>query len=283
MRRLVSRRLFRVLTLLVLLGFAVAGVWVFIVSDDSPQALRRAEQDRQRLIAECERGFEEAGPQTQLPEGYDDARGFCRDQEFVPDPRFDYAFMGEIVISVGIPFIMLGWLVGASFVGADWHNRTLTSTLTWEPRRIRLLSTKTLALSIVVFVWMVFLGIGLSAALFPAAAFEGITATVDAEAWRGHAIAILRVAGATTFAAWLGLALAVVGRNTAAALGVGFVYLAIVENLIRGFRPHWNDWLIGDNLGRFLVGTDRAALLLVAYTAALLFVAAFVFKTREIA
>ena len=283
MRRLVSRRLFRVLTLLVLLGFAVAGVWVFIVSDDSPHALRRAEQDRQRLLAECERGFEEAGPQSQPPEGYDDASSFCRDQEFVPDPRFNYAFMGEIVVSVGIPFIMLGWLVGASFVGADWHNRTLTSTLTWEPRRIRLLSTKTLALSIVVFVWMALLGIGLSAALYPAAAFEGITATVDAEAWREHAIAILRVGGATTFAAWLGFALAVVGRNTAAALGVGFVYLAIVENLIRGFRPHWNDWLIGDNLGRFLVGTDRAALLLVAYTAALLLVAAFVFKTREIA
>lgn len=283
MRRLLSRRLFRVLTLLALLGFAVAGVWAFIVSDDSPQALRRAEQERERLIAECERGFEEAGPQSQPPEGYSDASAFCRDQEFVPDPRFNYAFMSEIVISVGIPFIMLGWLVGASFVGADWHNRTLTSTVTWEPRRIRLLVTKTLALSIVVFVWMIFLSSALSAALYPAAFWEGITASVDAEAWRELAIAISRVGASTMFAAWLGFALAVVGRNTAAALGVGFVYLAIVENLIRGFRPQWSDWLIGDNLGRFLVGTDSAALLLVAYTGALLVIAALVFKTREIA
>jgi ABC-2 type transport system permease protein len=281
-RRLLSRRLFRVLTLLTLLGFAVAGVWAFIDSDDSPQALRRAEQERERLVAECERGFE-ASPQAEIPEGYSDAGAFCRDQEFVADPRFNYAFMGEIVISVGIPFIMLGWLVGASFVGADWHNRMLTSTLTWEPRRIRLLTTKTLALSIVVFVWMVFLGSALSAALYPAAAFEGITSTVDSEAWRELAISIARVGASTMFAAWLGFALAVVGRNTAAALGVGFVYLAIVENLIRGFRPEWSDWLIGDNLGRFLVGTDSAALLLLAYTVALLVVAAFVFKTREIA
>jgi hypothetical protein len=282
-RRLVSRRLFRVLTLLALLGFAVAGVWAFIASDDSPQALRRAERERERLIAECERSFDEAGPQAEVPEGYEDARTFCRDQEFVPDPRFNYAFMRDVVVSVGIPFIMLGWLVGASFVGADWHNRTLTSTLTWEPRRIRLLTIKTLALSIVVFVWMVLLGAVFSAALYPAAAFEGITATMDIGVWRGLAVAILRVGGATMFAALLGFALAVVGRNTAAALGVGFVYLAIVENLIRGLRPQWSDWLIGDNLGRFLVGTDGAALLLVAYMAVLLVVAALVFKTREIA
>ncbi len=36
-------------------------------------------------------------------------------------------------------------------------------------------------------------------------------------------------------------------RNTAAALGVGFVYFAVVENALRVLRPRWQEWLITDN------------------------------------
>jgi hypothetical protein len=45
----------------------------------------------------------------------------------------------------------------------------------------------------------------------------------------------------------MGASIATIGRNTAAALGIAFGYLAIVENAIRGLRPSWMPWLLGDN------------------------------------
>ena len=57
---------------------------------------------------------------------------------------------------------------------------------------------------------------------------------------------------AATFSAVIGAAVAAVGRHTAAALGVVFVWTAVIEGLIRGFRPHWTPWLLGDNLVSFL-------------------------------
>ena len=36
-------------------------------------------------------------------------------------------------------------------------------------------------------------------------------------------------------------------RNTGAALGIGFVYLVIVESAVRALRPRWQPWLLSDN------------------------------------
>ena len=62
----------------------------------------------------------------------------------------------------------------------------------------------------------------------------------------------LRVAVAATISAVIGGAVAAVGRHTAAALGVVFVWTAVIEGLVRGFRPLWTPWLLGDNLVSFL-------------------------------
>jgi hypothetical protein len=63
---------------------------------------------------------------------------------------------------------------------------------------------------------------------------------------------------AASISAVIGAAVAAVGRHTAAALGLVFVWTAVIEGLIRGFRPHWTPWLLGDNLASFLtwVSTD---------------------------
>lgn len=45
----------------------------------------------------------------------------------------------------------------------------------------------------------------------------------------------------------LGFGVANLLRNTAAAFGFGFGYFAIVENVLRGLRPRWQEWLITDN------------------------------------
>ena len=292
LRRLVSRRLFKALTMLALVAFAAIGTIVFVASDDSPERVAAAEVQRREDVAECISNIER-GVADYPDIAPSDAPQFCRDETYGSDPRFPYEDVTWILGSVGVPFMMLGWLLGASFLGAEWKDRTITTTLTWERRRIRVLAAKALALSLVAFVWVVALQALFALALLPAGAFEGNMAGVDAAWWTDTTLLMLRSGGIAALAGVFGLSLAAIGRNTAAALGVGFVYLAVIEGMIRGFKPSWVDWLIGDNAALLLIGGDEvtqvghsqvaAGLLLAAYAAAIFTLALAIFRRRDIA
>lgn len=289
-RRFLARRLFRITTVLVIAMIVVAAVIVFFNSRTTPDELTQARAERQAMYENCV----ESGGFGQTPEEVGDVETFCRDEMafMSADPRFDYGEMTEILRGLGFPFLMLGWIVGASFIGAEWHNRMLTTTLTWEPRRVRVLAAKILALTLCVGVWILVLQALFAAAMYPAAAYNGITETVDGAFWREFGSVALRVDALAVLAALLGFGLATIGRNTAAALGVGFAYLTVVEGLVRGFKPEWSDWLLGDNIALFLVGDQNSPLghdqttatwILLAYCAALLVAATAIFRRREMA
>ena len=57
----------------------------------------------------------------------------------------------------------------------------------------------------------------------------------------------------TVLTGLLGFGAADLIRSTGAALGVGFVYFAVVENVIRVLRPRWQEWLLTDNAAALLV------------------------------
>ncbi|MGH2747672.1 MAG: ABC transporter permease subunit [Actinomycetota bacterium] len=292
MRRLLSRRLLRWLTVLALVGFAVAGTIAYVASNDSPRAVTEADARYEADLRGCISHAHQATGEMP-PEARANPEGFCEEQVWRSDPRFVYNEFDWVLSSLGIPLIMLGWLVGASFVGAEWHSRTITTLLTWEPRRVRVLAAKAVAVVAVVFAWVLTLQAMFSAAMYPAAAFEGSTAGLTSGWWSSFALLIVRTSALSALAATLGLSISAVGRNTAAALGIGFVYLALVESLIRGFKPQWVDWLIGDNVALFLVGPAdvthlthsqaAAGLLLLAYAGAVFVFALAVFRRREIA
>jgi hypothetical protein len=74
---------------------------------------------------------------------------------------------------------------------------------------------------------------------------------------------------------------------------VGFGYLVIVENLVRGLRPQWTPWLLTDNAGLFVVdspidfpllgrSTIGAGLYLATVGATLLLAAAGLFRMRDV-
>lgn len=287
-RRFLARRLFRITTLLVVAMIIVAGVIAFFNSRTTPEELAQAEAQQQAMFESCV----ESGGFGAPPDAYDDLETFCREEMGLVghDPRFDYSDMTEILRGLGVPFLMLGWVVGASFIGAEWHSRVLTTTLTWEPRRIRVLGAKMLALAGCAGVWILLLQALLAASLYPAAAAHGITDTLGGGFWRELGSVALRVDVLAALAALFGATLATIGRNTAAALGVGFAYLTVVEGLVRGFKPEWSDWLLGENISLFLfgrqgalVGPDQASAtwFLLAYCGALLIAATAVFRRRE--
>lgn len=296
-RRFLARRLFLGLTALVAVAFSAAGTIAFVASDDSPAAVERMRERRAEEVAECVE-------HTRLAIRFDtdevsdaarrDPRAFCEREIWTSDPRFQYSELSWILRGLGLPpFMILGWLLGASFIGAEWSHRTMTAMLTWEPRRRRVLAAKVAAVAGVLFVWFVLLQIFFAAAMYPAALFEGTFRGIDQQWWTEIAGVVARVAGLGTLAGVFGASLATIGRNTAAAFGGGFIYLAVVERLIHVFKPSWSDWLIGDNAALILIGgrevdhlghgEPAAALLLVTYAAVIFGGALVLFRRRDLA
>lgn len=295
-KRLLSRRLFKGLSLLALAGFAFGGTAAFIASDDSAAAIAKGRRERAAAIQTCVTRVEREAaidPEEFPADGTTDPQEFCEDEAYGYDPRIAYRDFTWMLRGIGMPLVMLGWLLGASAIGTEWDNRTMTTTLTWESRRGRVLMAKVLAAAALAFTWLFVLQGVFAAALYPAAEFEGSTAGVDLAWWLDLAGIAGAISAVGALGAILGASIATVGRHTAAALGAGFVYLAVIESLVRNYKPTWVDWLIGDNAALIMVGPEEvnhlshsggAALLLLLGYAAVLFLGSIrIFMCRDFA
>jgi ABC-type transport system involved in multi-copper enzyme maturation permease subunit len=207
--------------------------------------------------------------------------------------EYDLVGLPDVLMGTSLVMVSVAWILGASSIGADWHAGHVTTILTWEPRRGRVMLAKIAASLTSVFVVSLVIQALLGGALAVAAAGAGSTAGADA-AWLAESAGVaLRVALLSTIFAGFGFGLASAGRNTAVALGVGFGYLVIVENLVRGLRPQWTPWLLTDNAGLFILdspidfpllarSTVGAGLYLAAVGAVLLLAATGLFRTRDV-
>ncbi|MGH2680634.1 MAG: hypothetical protein ACRDG8_09180 [Actinomycetota bacterium] len=246
-----SRRLVVVLLVGALLG-TVVGL-VIAAFDSTPPSnavLASARQQADREVAAClVADWEDVQFEGTLEE-------FCRENfgdptQYMPS-HLTVVDLPAILESVSSITSIMGLVVGASVVAASWQAGTISTILTWEPRRSRWFAARILVVAFGVFVMTVAIVAFLSAGLAVAATLRGSTAGVDGGWWTDVTTTSLRVSVAAALSAVIGGAIAAVGRHTAAALGVLFVHTAVIEGLIRGFRPLWSPWLLGDNLVAFL-------------------------------
>jgi ABC-type transport system involved in multi-copper enzyme maturation permease subunit len=297
LRRFVSRRLVQVLVLLLLLAIAVTGV-IVAVNSKPPSAAAYADARMQRTLnvracADHPRRYGvEPGPGETSEAACERAMGPL--SGWASDERFDLSGLRDIFLGTSFVVSALGLVIGASFIGAEWHWGTIGTLLTWEPRRTRVLLVKLLACMAATFALFLAIQAVLGLVLWLVAATRGITEGTGSASWfRSVAGVVVRSAALGAFSAAVGVAIATVGRNTAAALGVGFVYFGVVEGLIRGLRPAWQRWLVGDNATLFLTGIDNrfpplgrtmtsSGLLLLAYAAGLIAIALAWFRARDL-
>lgn len=263
--RFTSRRAVRVSALLALLAVVAAGAITFAVSNrDIAGASERAQVAATKDHQACLRG-EFAPPPEEQPPGFDPVKE-CQQPDLAQvraDPRFHLSALKDVLGAAGAVLILIGLALGASFIGAEWHHRTMTTLLTWEPRRVRLWLAKMAAAAAVTFVGVLAVEALLAGALIPAAAFRGTTQGTTASWLSGVLGVALRGSALAGMAAVLGGAVATIARNTAVAVGISFAWLAVVENIVRGVRPRWGLWLIADNAGSFVFpgeGAVRTAL-----------------------
>jgi ABC-2 type transport system permease protein len=295
LRRARARRLVRVAAILAFLGIAPAATLTAVNSHRPTDAdVAAARSFYQGELDRCLAG--EFIPEDALPPGQT-LEDFCDENvqrsSYVSHDEFDISGLPNIVSGSSILVILGALLIGASLVGAEWHAGTMTTLLTWEPRRFRVLVAKTLAAMIVTFVLSMALLIVLSGLLWVVASTRGVTQGLNDGFWQDVGWGVIRASVAASVASTIGLTIAMLGRNTAAAIGLGFAYLGVVEQLIRGLRPSWQPLLLGDNIAVFVDGktstlgdtvraVPEAAIVMVCYVAALFLAAASSFRARDV-
>jgi hypothetical protein len=257
-RRFRCRRFIQLLLGLALIGWLVA-IAIGFTQYGHPGAAELADARRQaaQVLAQANEGRQQclAHP-PQLPSGQT-AEDVCGPpitaadiplDQFISDPPFSLAHSGtKGALGFGAVAAVVGFLMGATWIGAEWSTRSIVALLFWEPRRLRVMGAK---LGVLVSAAAV-LGVLAQAAWLAMAgllnALVGDGAGVPGGFWRELLALQGRSVLLTALAALVGFGLANLIRNTAAALGAGFVYFAIVETAVRVLRPTWQPWLLSNN------------------------------------
>ena len=246
-----SRRLVLALLLVALLVSAVSAVIAaFQSTPPSGGAIAVARAQAEREYENCLAGdWEDIEFDGTLEE-------FCREQ--FGDPAFympshlALADLPEILESVSSMTSILGLVLGASVMAVSWQTGTINTILTWEPRRGRWYTSRIVVIVLGVFVVSILIIAFLCVCLAVAAWVRGSVDGLDGAWWSDLIATSLRIGVVAAVAATLGAGVAAAGQRTAAALGVVFVWTAVVEGLVRAFRPLWAPWLLGDNLVSFI-------------------------------
>lgn len=253
-----SRRLVRLLVLLSALGWALAVV-VALLHYGSPTAADHAQarQSMQQVIAQSEQSRQQCltdpppapagvspeeacGPPMQLSD--------LDENSFLPRQPFDLASTGgRGAIGFGAAAAVLAFVIGATWIGAEWSSRSLVALLFWVPRRMTVLGAKIAVLALAAAVLGLVAELAWLALAILLRAVAGNGRALPAEFW-SHLFATQgRAVLLTVLIALLGFGLTNLIRNTGAALGVGFVYFAVVETAVRALRPAWEPWLLSSD------------------------------------
>jgi hypothetical protein len=199
----------------------------------------------------------------------------------------------NLLLVAAFPLALGAVFGGASFAGAEWKAGTITTVLTWEPRRGRVLAARMTAAFVLAAVIAFALTTLFLAAALPAVLTHGSTAGVDGEWWIALGATVARLALLSAVAAVLAVALAMIGRGTTFALAAVFAWMAVVEPLLRGWKPSIGRHLIGENLSIALTWAQLesedftrapavASLVTVAYCSLIVLASAVLFLRRDV-
>lgn len=245
LHRISSRRLFAALAAALFAIFVIVSVVVFF---DSSRDVGRARVDAERNVAECRRA------EAAAPPGEDFGCPTVDQAMADNDPRFRYADSMPETARGFIGLLMaVAFLVGASSVAAEWSAGTMTTTLTWEPRRDRVASAKISTVAAVCGAGGLLALALLSVMLLPAGAFRGTLDGMTAGAWGELASIWARGGLIAAFGAAAGAGVAFITRNTAGALGGAFVVMGVLSPVAGAWRHgRLLPWVLHANIAEFV-------------------------------
>jgi len=229
-RRLTKRRFTRLLVLGSLLVLVAIAAGIFLTDQkvgpaQVAEAKAAAQKDYQHALAQVATDKQQCLASPSSP------AGSC-DQLYQPTPddfpytgympsTFEFAKTFKIMVTTLAAILaLMGFVAGASFIGAEWSSGGMMNLLLWRPQRLKVLGTKLTAL-------VVNLGLLTAVALaawtgifWLIARAHGTTVGMTSGAWQSLTLTELRALGLVLVAAAVGFGLASLGRHTAMALGV---------------------------------------------------------------
>lgn len=243
--RLFRRRFTRVLLGLCVVGYLVAIAFLWqahsrVTASDMAQATVQRDQQITQISQSITDCLQVAGNTTEQCGTVPTADEFPIDQFLVNSP-FRPGDVGPYGLAVGAAVALAGFMLAATYIGAEWSSKNIVAWLFYEPRRLRLMWAKLTAVSGVVlvlsalaqFLWALTARLLLSSRGLPVSSLGPAAAQFWPDILRLQVRAGLLVVPMVV----LGFGLANLIKNTAAALGVAFVYLAVVESVLRAISP----------------------------------------------
>lgn len=250
LRRLLARRLYRIVAALLLgLVVLIVGRTALDSQRATPERVAAARAEQQARTDQFRADCRQHAPPDQQAE--------CENIEGPPVEfllnTFRFADSArDLVIALGVALGLVGFVVGAGFLGAEWSAGTLGHLLVWEPRRLRVLAGKAGALAL----GLAGLGAVLMAlhiaALYGAAAVRGSTDGTTSGVLASVALTGVRGVALAVGTALAGFALAGLVRSTTGAIGLGFAYFVAGELALRSLSRDAEPWLLSTNVAAWL-------------------------------
>jgi hypothetical protein len=278
LERLAARRFVQLMLALLVLAFTVTAVTTLVGShrpspDEIVAAQQTAAQERQALeetFQQCLAVVRGTLPPEAAQEYPEDCSGFDpgrRDRLPVAADHlqdvFTFADQARPLLYFLIAFLVLfGFLVGASYIGADLATGGVVNLLIWRPRRLAVLGAKLGTLLGVLTLLSVLASAAYLGAFWLIGQTAGLPGATGAAFWAALGLTWLRGLVLALLAATAGFAIATLGRRTAAALGAVTAYAVVWELGARVVFevtsvPRGEDWMLSTYLDAWLTGQAR--------------------------
>ncbi|MGH3734965.1 MAG: ABC transporter permease subunit [Micromonosporaceae bacterium] len=222
--RLTARRFTRVMFVALLLALGtVAIVVAYNTSRPTAEDLRRAEAQAAEERTECLAAQEHVPEREQWDCGEITAAHYL---DYVLNFR---AEMPDLMLGFGGMLALFGFLVGASYIGAEWSSGGIANLLLWRTRRVRVLVAKLTAMLLTLLVAGIVVAAAWVAAIWFIASTRGLIGELTPGFWNSLGFDAARAIGLALLTSVVGMAVASLGRRTAAALGLLIGYLVVWE------------------------------------------------------
>jgi ABC-2 type transport system permease protein len=262
-RRLFARRLtvIGVAAVLVVTAFLLFATWREARPPSAAQQVQAQQQFEQaqkdwqlhgaEYMKQCETNWKaEPDPKPVLAD-------FCQ----VMEPKLDQFGKPKTVFAELMPNLLLGssyllafvaFVIGASFVGAEFSSGAIGNWLTFEPRRLRVYGSKLIAAALGMVPLAVVVLAVLTAGTWLIVRHYGTVDSTTGKVWGDLAGTAGRSVALTAGAGALGGVAALLLRHTAAAIGVAMGYLVLVEGVFGGFLMKFQPWLVKANFDAWI-------------------------------
>jgi hypothetical protein len=236
-RRLVKRRFTKIFVIGAVLALIAIGVGMFATNHKVAGAqIAAARAKATANYQQAQRGYAQEKARCGTDETSPDCQGLVEPTPDNFDPQWylpaTFEFRGsfpDLVTTLAALLAVVGFVVGASYVGAEWSSGGMMNLLLWRPQRVRVLATKLGALLGGMTALTVALMAVWTAAFVGIAHLRGTMAGMTSGAWQSIGIMEARGLVLVLVVTAIGFGLASIGRHTAMAMGVAIGLVVVFQ------------------------------------------------------